>query len=104
MSEKIDPAGAGGAESQTWREVVRAFEADAVAWLTPTDGPQVKALYAIAEQLDRGKIQAALVSQFTLVHRNLLSRGQKPGGGAESDDDNPDDDPDILDLWGRRDV
>ncbi|UGS26598.1 hypothetical protein K8F61_18610 [Microbacterium resistens] len=61
----------------TWIEAVEAFQADAAAWLTPADAPQLMALRSIAKELDGGKFQAALISQFTLIHRALLSR--RPG-------------------------
>lgn len=72
------------AEEGTWLGSVREFEAEASEWLTPADRPQLKALYALARQLDAGSFQAALISQFTLIHRALLARrpGGKDTGGA----------------------
>lgn len=70
---------AGETETGTWTQSVRDFEAEA-DWLTAADRPQIKALYSIAAELDGGSFQAALISQFTLVHRALLQR--RPGGGA----------------------
>lgn len=56
-------------------------------YLTDADMPQLKALYAIAQQLDNnyGKIQAALISQFTLTQRNLTQKkgGEQAGAGRE---------------------
>jgi hypothetical protein len=69
------------ARDMTWVQTVEAFEAEAV-WLTATDVPQLKALYAIAEQLDKGDLQAAKISQFTLVQRTLASRKPDDGKGA----------------------
>lgn len=75
---------------QTWVESVDAFEAEAT-WLTGVDRPQLMALRAIAEALDDGTFQAALISQFTLVHRGLLARqpGEKNGAGAAAPYDTP---------------
>lgn len=70
---------AGDTEIGTWTQTVRDFEGEA-DWLTAADRPQVKALYSIAKELDGGTFQAALISQFTLVHRALLQR--RPGGGG----------------------
>ncbi|MGX9346377.1 hypothetical protein [Microbacterium sp. KNMS] len=67
----------------SWTEAVEAFVADA-PWLTGRDQPQVKALRSIAAALDAGTFQAALISQFTLVHRGLLDRA--PKGQAQVDD------------------
>lgn len=71
--EKFEPSA-----SETWWGSVTAFEEEAAAWLTPADKPQLKALYAIAHELDAGTFQAALISQFTLIHRALLAR--RPAG------------------------
>ena len=65
-----------------WRDSVTAFEREAASWLTPADAPQLMALLAIAAELDGGSFQAALISQFTLVHRGLLAR--RPGNDAPS--------------------
>lgn len=74
------------ASEGTWREAVAAFEADS-PWLTGADKPQLKALYSIADALDKGTFQAALISQFTLVHRGLMSRNpaakSDKGGAAD---------------------
>lgn len=78
------------ADDQTWAEAVEMFVDDA-PWLTGADQPQVKALRAIAKALDGGAFQAALISQFTLIHRGLLQRrpggkdGDGGGGGAAYD-------------------
>lgn len=85
----------------TWRESVAEFESEAT-WLTAADKPQLKALYAIADILDKGTTQTALISQFTLVHGRLLARGAKPGSGSSNGEPDPNEDLDILDLWGRR--
>lgn len=61
----------------TWRASVDRFRTEADDWLTPADEPQLTVLYAIADELDRGTFQAALISQFSLVHRALLAR--RPG-------------------------
>lgn len=71
---------------ESWIDSVETFVAEA-DWLTGADKPQLTALRAIARELDSGKFQAALISQFTLIHRGLLARrpGDKPsgpGGGA----------------------
>lgn len=71
----------GVTEEATWTQSVRDFEAEA-DWLTAADRPQIKALYSIARELDGGSFQAALISQFTLVHRALLQR--RPGGSGGS--------------------
>lgn len=68
---------------ETWLDSVETFVRDA-SWLTGADKPQLMALRAIAKELDSGKFQAALISQFTLVHRGLLARrpGEKGGAGG----------------------
>jgi hypothetical protein len=73
------PAGA------TWAESVELFQADAAEYLTAADAPQLMALRSIAQQLDGGKFQAALISQFTLIHRALLQR--RPGEPPAPDPD-----------------
>lgn len=98
QNDEISPDAAENTGAMTWGQTVEAFEA-AADWLKPSDKPQLKALYAIAALLDAGTVQAALISQFTLVHSRLLARGAKPTAPGEPD---PDDEPDILDLWGRR--
>lgn len=80
----------------TWRASVEEFEADA-DWLTGADRPQLVALYAIADALDAGTFQAALISQFTLVHRGLLARRPGPKGGGDGPDNFPGAVP--IDLW-----
>jgi hypothetical protein len=40
-------------------------------WLDDSHGPSVKALEALAAELDR-EVTAALVAQFGLLHRSLL--------------------------------
>lgn len=67
---------------QSWTDVVQAFET-AATWLGPADHPQLKAMYSIAKILDGDAVpQAAMISQFTLIHRGLLARGAKPSGGG----------------------
>lgn len=66
------------ARDMSWVQTVESFEEEA-HWLTPVDFPQLKALYAIAEQLDGGDLQAAKVSQFTLVQRTLASKRPDDG-------------------------
>lgn len=72
------------AAAGTWVAAVDAFEADAT-WLSGVDQPQLTALRAIAEALDAGSFQAALISQFTLIHRGLLAR--QPDSGREKVDE-----------------
>lgn len=86
------------ADDATWVQTVDLFQAEASAWLTPADAPQLMALRAIAKQLDSGKFQAALISQFTLVHRTLREKGdpeRAKGGGAPK----PSDEDAILDMF-----
>lgn len=68
----------------TWIGAVELFQTEASAWLTPADAPQLMALRTIAQQLDAGTFQAALISQFTLIHRALLNR--RPGEPAPAPD------------------
>lgn len=79
------------AADSTWLQSVELFQREAAAWLTPADAPQLMALRTIATQLDNGKFQAALISQFTLIHRTLRDKGDperaKGGSGKLSDDD-----------------
>lgn len=74
-------------EPGRWVQSVDRFEAEAT-WLAGVDQPQLIALRSIAEELDGGKFQAALISQFTLIHRALLARkpGDKSSGGGASYD------------------
>lgn len=80
----------------TWTDSVTEFVA-AADWLTPADRPQVKALYSIAGELDGGTFQAALISQFTLIHRALLAR--RPGGSGAGGSRALTDDEQILDMF-----
>ena len=64
----------------TWIQAVELFQREGAAWLTAADAPQLMALRTIAKQLDAGTFQAALISQFTLIHRALLNR--RPGEPA----------------------
>jgi hypothetical protein len=82
----------------TWRESVDEFVRDA-PWLTGRDKPQLKALYSIADKLDGDTFQAALISQFTLVHRGLMARNPAAkasgkGGAGEPDADG------FLEMFG----
>ncbi|AXC34884.1 hypothetical protein SEA_JERKY_1 [Microbacterium phage Jerky] len=61
----------------TWIAAVELFQKEGAEWLTAADAPQLMALRTIARQLDSGAFQAALISQFTLIHRALLNR--RPG-------------------------
>ncbi|AYD84497.1 hypothetical protein SEA_PUFFYCAT_1 [Microbacterium phage PuffyCat] len=63
--------------NSTWIEAVELFQREGAEWLTAADAPQLMALRSIAKQLDGGTFQAALISQFTLIHRALLNR--RPG-------------------------
>lgn len=67
----------------SWSTSVELFQAEASSWLTAADAPQLMALRTIAAQLDAGTFQAALISQFTLIHRALLNRrpGEPTAGG-----------------------
>lgn len=88
--------------TSTWMESVELFEADAAPWLTPADGPQLMALRSIAKQLDGGSFQAALISQFTLVHRALLARrpGETPAAGGDGGQSGPVLQPTMFELMG----
>ena len=68
----------------TWSRSVELFQAEASSWLSAADAPQLMALRTIAAQLDGGTFQAALISQFTLIHRALLNR--RPGEPASGGD------------------
>lgn len=70
-------------EPGRWVQSVDDFEAEA-SWLSGVDRPQLIALRSIAEALDAGSFQAALISQFTLIHRGLIARkpGEKSGGSG----------------------
>ena len=54
----------------TFAETVDSFLKTA-DWLDDSHGPSVKALEALAVELDR-EVTAALVAQFGLLHRSLL--------------------------------
>lgn len=69
----------------SWSRSVELFETEARSWLSAGDAPQLMALRSIAAQLDAGTFQAALISQFTLIHRALLNR--RPGEPAAGGDD-----------------
>lgn len=81
----------------TWTAAVELFQAEAAAWLTAADAPQLMALRAIARQLDDGKFQAALISQFTLIHRTLRDKGD-PERGAKGKQTMSDDEA-VLDMF-----
>lgn len=86
------------ATGQSWIASVDAFEAEA-HWLTGVDKPQLTALRAIAKALDDGSFQAALISQFTLIHRSLLARrpdDSKPSSGGAAPYDTP---LGLDDMW-----
>ncbi len=74
-------------ENASWSKSVELFQAEAAKWLTAADAPQLMALRSIAQQLDAGSFQAALISQFTLIHRALLNRrpGERTSGGDAVD-------------------
>jgi hypothetical protein len=84
-------------DDSTWIDAVELFQREASAWLTPADAPQLMALRSIAQQLDKGKFQAALISQFTLIHRTLRDKGdpERAKGGAKPDPN----DPAMLDIF-----
>lgn len=68
----------------TYRESVDSF-IDAASWLGDADGPGVMTLIKIADILDADpKPQAALISQFGMVFRDL--RGREPKATGESGD------------------
>lgn len=84
-----------------WLDAVELFQREAKAWLTPADAPQLMALRSIAKQLDGGTFQAALISQFTLIHRTLRDKGDperaaKGGSGSKS---GMSDEDAILDMF-----
>lgn len=54
----------------TFSETVDSFLKTA-DWLDDSHGPSVKALQALAYELDR-EVTAALIAQFGLLHRSLL--------------------------------
>jgi hypothetical protein len=62
---------------------VRRFKKSAKEWLTDDDYPAVVALEAMAQQLDT-HMTPALLSQYGLTYRNLLSR--KPVDTAAEDE------------------
>lgn len=70
----------------TWQQSVERF-VSVSPWLTDEHLPQLKALYALAGILDKGKTQAALVSQFTLGIRSL--KDKRPGSGGDGDGSMP---------------
>lgn len=66
----------------TYREAVDAF-IEAAPWLGDADLPGVMTLVKIADILDtEAKPQAALISQFGMVFRDLRGREPKSTGGA----------------------
>lgn len=75
----------------SWQAGVEEF-VTASPWLGAADMPQVKAMHAIAKQLDGGKFQAALISQYTLIHARLMARNPV-GKQAETGD------PNMLDVF-----
>jgi hypothetical protein len=82
-SEPIAPIPFELPPNASWSESVFLFQAEASSWLSAADAPQLMALRTIAAQLDGGTFQAALISQFTLIHRALLNRrpGEPAAGG-----------------------
>ena len=69
-------------DDESYVDSVRRFIASA-DYLTEEHRPALKVLRSIAKELDSGKLQAALVSQFTLTYRALVS--SSPKGGDEDD-------------------
>lgn len=84
--------------SSTWLQAVELFQREAATWLTAADAPQLMALRSIAAQLDNGKFQAALISQFTLIHRTLREKGD-PERASKSGAKPPSDEDQILDMF-----
>ena len=70
--------------SNPFTSAVEAFE-KASPWLGDADLPALVTLRVLAEELDKGTIQAALVSQFTLTYRALVKRAPV----AEREDADP---------------
>lgn len=65
----------------TYREAVDSF-IEAAPWLGDADLPGVMSLIKIADHLDtESKPQAALISQFGMVFRDLRGREPKIAGG-----------------------
>lgn len=88
------------ADDSTWMDAVDLFQREAAAWLTPADAPQLMALRSIAKQLDNGKFQAALISQFTLIHRTLRDKGDPERAKGGKPTLSPDDQLSIFqDIW-----
>lgn len=67
----------------TFKFAVRKFKKSAKAWMTDDDYPAMQALEKMAEELDK-RMTPALLSQYGLMYRNLLSR--KPQGEHEEDE------------------
>lgn len=82
----------------SWIAAVELFQAEAAAWLTAADAPQLMALRSIAKELDSGKFQAALISQFTLIHRTLRDKGD-PERAGKGKPNEPGDEGAILDMF-----
>lgn len=82
----------------TWIAAVELFQKEASAWLTPADAPQLMALRSIAKELDDGKFQAALISQFTLIHRTLREKGD-PARGSKQKPNPANDDDALLEMF-----
>jgi len=60
----------GAPRPATFVETVKSF-LETADWLNDSHGPSVKALEALAAELDR-EVTAALIAQFGLLHRSLL--------------------------------
>ena len=62
----------------TFTETVNLF-LNTADWLDDSHGPSVKALQALAYELDQ-EITAALISQYGLIHRSLLKERPSVNG------------------------
>ncbi|MCU1529167.1 MAG: hypothetical protein JWP75_2930 [Frondihabitans sp.] len=71
-------------DDETYTESVRRF-VESASYLTEEHRPALKVLRSIAKELDSGKLQAALVSQFTLTYRALVQAGGSKGGGGDDE-------------------
>lgn len=83
----------------TWLAAVELFQVEAAAWLSAADAPQLMALRSIAKQLDNGTFQAALISQFTLIHRTLREKGDPERATGRGKTPPVDDNAAILDMF-----
>lgn len=66
----------------TFKDSVDKFKSSA-PWLGDEDAPALAALDTLAETIDGGRVEAALISQFGLTYRSLVKRAPAKAGDRD---------------------